>query len=190
MFWWHPWNCISLLALKWPDHYLLPIAVQWNWFSRVACRHSLITWADLFQELCCSVLPELFLCFCKLFSNICTGCPHATSIKSLSFSGSTSSSLNRGRDNCPDNIWGVFEDQVRYYLSKHFTDDKMVCLYGVFKKSDYSQELFSRCIHISSYFPALQFSSSWVTPESWNYFSIQLSKMQFSLCFLLYLTFL
>lgn len=39
-----------------------------------------------------------FLCFWKLFSNICTGALHVTLIKSLSFSGSISLSLNKGSD--------------------------------------------------------------------------------------------
>lgn len=188
MFWWHPWKYILLLELKWQNRYLLSFSMQRNRFSCVASRHSLITCSGFSQELYCGTLPEfLLLMLLKIIVKYMHKLSTSTLTKSLSFSGSTAS-LNKGCDICP--VRGVFEDWIRYYLWRYFTNYKSALPTWWVFFNDYIQELVSRVKHTSCYFPALQFSYSWVTSGSWNYFSIQLSKMQFSLCFLLYLLFL
>ena len=78
--WWHPWNHISFLALKWNGHCLWPISVRLHWFSHVACRCGFITCQVSFknfrgahcQTFCFLTLPKMIfkcmhrLCVCDL----------------------------------------------------------------------------------------------------------------------------
>lgn len=128
--------------------------------------------------------PLAFRRFPKSFSNVCMThvWPWSNHCSSLILKWNTF-------DTCPDHIQGVLKIRLDIICASILGRwANPLPTWDI--KNDDCQELVSRFIHISSYFPTLPLARIWETSESWNYFSIQWSKMQFSLYFLLYLIFL